>query len=268
MSKNITKSKTDNSWKVWPKSDYYGDVYFKRAIGELPEMESSKSLVKIMENVFEPGMSILDVGCGAGHYYRTFLKTWGESVKYYGLDATEHYIKLAKRAFKDKKDRFFVGDAYNLRFVDSSFDIVISCNLLLHLPSIFKPIKECMRVAKKCVIFRMLVGNSTYIIKQVRNRNDGEWFDVDPADELDDDGNPRIYNFFNIYSREYILGCIKRVKNNCKVEFIEDLNFNKEAIMKSHTSEFKGKFRTTKIVDGRQVVDNIICDWYFIKITF
>lgn len=157
---------------------------------------------------------------------------------------------------------------YNLNFEDNTFDIVISCNLLLHLPGIFKPIKECMRIAKKCVIFRMLVGDSTYIVKQVRNRNHGKEFDVDPADELDEEGNPRISNFFNIYNRDYILGCIKRVKKNCKVEFIEDLNFNKNAIMRSYKDDFKGKLGATRIIDGRQVVDDIICRWHFIKITF
>lgn len=73
MGKDINRSKTD-SWRLWSKCTSYGDILFKRATGELPEMESSKSLVKIMGDVFRPGVSILDVGCGAGHYYRTFLK--------------------------------------------------------------------------------------------------------------------------------------------------------------------------------------------------
>jgi len=260
-------NKNNNDWKLWPKCTSYGDLLFKRAKGELPEMESSKSLVKVMKNIFKSGMSILDVGCGAGHYYRTFLKTWSGNLEYYGVDATEYYIKLAKKAFGDMKDRFSVGDIYNLSFSDNSFDMVISCNLLLHLPSISKPINECIRVAKKYVIFRTLVGNSTYIIKQVRNKNHGKEHDVDPADELDNNGNPRIFNFFNIYSRDYITGCIKKAKKNCKVEFIEDLNFNKKAIMKSHKKEYKGRMGTTRIVDDRQVVDDIICNWNFVKIT-
>jgi len=32
------------NWRIWDKDKEYGDLFFKRAIGELPEMESSKAL--------------------------------------------------------------------------------------------------------------------------------------------------------------------------------------------------------------------------------
>ncbi len=48
----------------------YGDLFFDRATGKLPEMESSKAAAARIAALAKSGDSLLDVGCGAGHYYR------------------------------------------------------------------------------------------------------------------------------------------------------------------------------------------------------
>ncbi len=49
----------------------YGDLFFDRATGKLPEMESSKAAAARITALAKSGDSLLDVGCGAGHYYRS-----------------------------------------------------------------------------------------------------------------------------------------------------------------------------------------------------
>ena len=38
---------------------------------KLPEMESAKQLRTLIKKIYRKGMSILDVGCAAGHYYHS-----------------------------------------------------------------------------------------------------------------------------------------------------------------------------------------------------
>ena len=74
-SETITKcermSKMSNQWKVWDRDENYGDVLYKRAVGDLPEMESSKNKALLMKKYVSDNTSLLDVGCGAGHYLRS-----------------------------------------------------------------------------------------------------------------------------------------------------------------------------------------------------
>src|SRR5689334_220306 len=81
MSKETVKPER---WRVWSKDDHYGEVLYKRAIGEFPEMESSKALAKTVKGIFHPGESLLDVGCGAGHYLRSLRREIGPDILYTG----------------------------------------------------------------------------------------------------------------------------------------------------------------------------------------
>ncbi|MFC1931522.1 class I SAM-dependent methyltransferase [Chloroflexota bacterium] len=122
-----------DDWRVWKQDKFYGDLMYKRATGTLDEMESSKALCKILSHFYEKGMKVLDIGCGAGHYLRSLRLRIDENIDYTGVDATEYYVELARKAFGDAS-RFLCGDIYNLQFKANSFDIVICNNLLLHLP--------------------------------------------------------------------------------------------------------------------------------------
>ena len=44
------------------------NIYFKRAIGKLPEMETAKALTKILKKKILKNDQILDVSCASSHY--------------------------------------------------------------------------------------------------------------------------------------------------------------------------------------------------------
>jgi len=133
----------------------YRELFKLRAQGELEDMECTKSLYKIMEPIFKPGMKVLEVPAGSGHYYRK-IKELGK-MEFYGVDLDEPAIEMAKDVWKnDSNAKWFVQDASKMDFEDNFFDIVFCYNLLLHLHDYKDPMKEMFRVTKKYLIVRSL----------------------------------------------------------------------------------------------------------------
>ena len=128
----------DDKWKVWDRDEGYGQVLYKRAVGELPEMESSKKIARVLKKYITNGESVLDVGCGAGHYLKSLRREIGNNFSYTGVDATSNFINQAKKAFEnDDKSDFMLSDIYDIKLPDHSYDIVMCNNVLLHLPILF-----------------------------------------------------------------------------------------------------------------------------------
>ena len=117
----------------WHEDKKYGEVFFKRAVGEMDEMESTKSVCSVLKTIYKPGMKVLDVGCGAGHYLKGLRERVDANINYTGVDATEYYVNLAREAYQDDA-LFRVGDIFNLDFEDREFDIVMCNNVVVHLP--------------------------------------------------------------------------------------------------------------------------------------
>jgi ubiquinone/menaquinone biosynthesis C-methylase UbiE len=243
------------NWRVWDDNKKYGEVLYNRAIGKRPEMESSKAASSIIKPFMKPGFSILDVGCGAGHYLVSFKKEMGFDFSYTGLDSTSYYIDLAKKAFGRKKDTSFkVGDVYNIPFPDKSFDIVMANNLLQHLPSIAKPIDELCRVAKNQVIVRALVGNRSFRIK-----------DVNKPEIFDKDGEPENFHYYNVYSSEYVGKLLSNIPRVRRYKIIKDTNFSPRSITRA-ASEQPEAHDVTKMAAGWQVNGYILQPWAFVVI--
>ncbi len=99
----------DEKWKIWDRNPKTSELYYKRATGELDEMESSKALVKVLSDIYKPKMKVLDVGCGAGHYLRSMKTQLDSKIDYTGVDITEYSLELAKKAFGDSA-KFFKDD--------------------------------------------------------------------------------------------------------------------------------------------------------------
>lgn len=248
--------KIENNWKVWDKNINYGETLYKRAIGELPEMESSKKMAKELAKKIQNYDKVLDVGCGSGHYLRSFRREIGNDFYYTGIDATEEYIEFARKAFKsDPNSNFEVSDIYSIDIMDESYDIVTCNNVLLHLPSIEIPINELIRVGKKFILIRFLCGEHSFRIKDVNLE----------TEEYDENGEPLNYYYFNIYSKKYIQKIIEKNERVKSWSIEEDIDFDKERIRNS-ISDHKGAINATKIIGKYQVNVYILLPWSILTI--
>ena len=215
----------DDRWRTWEDTPEYGEILQKRARAQLTEMQSAIATSRQLETILTHGDSLLDVGCGVGHYYTSFKKRIPTSFTYTGADATPYYIELARETFADDRNTsFHQADIFALPFVDESFDVVNCSNVLLHLPQIEKPLTELCRVAKKHVLVRTLVGNRSFIVKEVKPIQDGH------EAEFDADCEPVAYSYFNIYSRKYVETIFRRIPGIKSVSIREDWDFDQEQI--------------------------------------
>jgi SAM-dependent methyltransferase len=91
------------------------------------------------------GEKVLDVGCNGGELLNKVVGTY--EAEGYGLDISDKTIEIAKE-HNPFQNQYIVGDAENLPYPDRSFDVVISTDVLEHVPSPQKVLSEIGRVLK------------------------------------------------------------------------------------------------------------------------
>jgi SAM-dependent methyltransferase len=241
-------------WQIWGRKPTEQErTLVDRATGNLPEMESTKQLVELISSVYQPGQKILDVGCNVGHYLRGIRRVFPD-VHYVGVDAYEHYVNKAKEIFSnDPYSSFEIKDIFNPLFPKEPSEIVYCCNVLFHLPDFRKPIENILESTKDVCFIRMLLADYTTIVKLVF------------SDEYYDDGSPKDYKFMNTWNKDYFVEYIKKLGWN--VELISD-KFNSNILQTEfQTVKTEKSDKGTRIIAGKQVVDNIICNYTWVKIT-
>jgi len=252
------------NWKIWDDNYEYGLNFYKRSIGEKDEMESSKASAKVINSIINDNDLVLDVGCGTGHYLVSIDKQVSRKFSYHGVDATKSYIELAEKAFSDSsssfrdKPKFSVEDIFNISIKDNYADIVCCNNVLLHLPSIKKPMEELWRVTKKFLVIRTLIGTESVRVKFVEEEGG-----------FDNSGEPNKFNYHNIYSQNYLNQIISKFENVKDVKYFLDEDFDKDMLgsqnFENDYSEHYKKF-VTKVVNGMQVASYLIQPWSFLII--
>lgn len=251
MEPNTNNNMKFENWQLWGKRPEDEMKYnAERIKGNLPEMESTKQLVKLVSEFYRPGMRILDVGCNVGHYLIGLRKKFPD-MEYTGVDAYEHYIRYAKDAFaNDKHAHFEVKDLFKPLFPNTPFDIVYCCNVILHLPDFRVPLKNLLSSTKHVCFVRTLLADNTSVVK------------IPEKPIFDDVGNPLDYYYYNTWQIDYFSDYVNKL--GWKVTLIKD-EFDPAPILKEHETakERKG----TRIVDGRQVIGNVIANWVWAKMT-
>jgi ubiquinone/menaquinone biosynthesis C-methylase UbiE len=257
--RRLAMSSMTGAWQVWDQATSYGHTLYRRAVGELPEMESAKKMAREVGRVFHSGDSILDVGCGAGHYLPSLRRVINTPFAYHGIDATENYVALAKKAFAGQPNaEFSVGSIFDLDLPDRSYDVVMCNNVLLHMPSIARPLSELVRVARRKVLVRFLCGQRSFIIQDVHPQADGE--------EFDSQMRPVGFHYYNIYSQAYVHRVISDLKGVESWTITPDTDYDQQRILESAT-EHGAAHDASGIAAGYQVNGYILQPWAVLEIT-
>lgn len=239
-------------WQVWGREPDVEVTLPRRATGELGEMESTKQLVKLIGDVYEPGMRILDVGCNVGHYLRG-IRRIGADVTYRGVDAYEHVINKARQIFKDDRHASFdVKDIHQPLYPDHQYDIVYCCNVILHLPFFKKPVKNLLdSTSEVCFIRTLLSEHPTTISRHCRDNL------------FDDDGNPIEWAYQNTYNVEFFADHVHGLGYD--IEYIAD-EFDPSVLQDEH-KRLKRNHGTRIVGTGVQADGNVLFHWKWAKIT-
>jgi ubiquinone/menaquinone biosynthesis C-methylase UbiE len=117
----------------------------------LSEQAHRETLARLCSRHIQPGMTVLEVGCGTGLVYGHLVPDVVSGDDYTGVDIAAPMLALARERYP--AGRFEHGDAYNLHFADASFEVVVCFEVLGHLPDIGGVIAELARVARLKVLF-------------------------------------------------------------------------------------------------------------------
>ena len=108
--------------------------------------------------------SVLDVGCGVGHWGMLLNNVLPEAATVVGIDRESVWVEEAQARAKSAKldDRYTYqeGDADMIPFPDESFDMVTCQTLLIHVADIRRTVNEMCRVLKHGGILVVIEPNN------------------------------------------------------------------------------------------------------------
>jgi 2-polyprenyl-6-hydroxyphenyl methylase/3-demethylubiquinone-9 3-methyltransferase len=107
----------------------------------------------------EDGVSVLDIGCGAGFLANALAR---EGLRVTGIDASESSLAVAARFDETKSVRYERHDARALPFPDGSFGVACAMDVLEHVEEPRALIAEASRVLKPGGLFFFHTFNRTF----------------------------------------------------------------------------------------------------------
>ena len=93
----------------------------------------------------QPGMKVLDVGCGTGESTR-FLTNFYPDLEVEGLDLSPGMLEIARRL--DSISNYFEGDVCSIERPDATYDLVITAFTFRNFPDKQTSLEEMLRVLR------------------------------------------------------------------------------------------------------------------------
>ena len=125
--------------------------------------ELEKHLLHKLLRTLDGVKTVLDVGCGTGHFTRWFQELGYNAV---GLDSSPEMLAEARR--RDAIS-YQIGDAQDLPFAAQSFDVVALITTLEFVANPAKALSEAIRVARRGLLLGVLNHRSLLTWKHRRS---------------------------------------------------------------------------------------------------
>jgi ubiquinone/menaquinone biosynthesis C-methylase UbiE len=120
-------------------------------IDDLP-LWSAPFGLKLLEMIkMHPGMTVLDIGCGAGFPAFEIAGRLGGSSRVFAMDPWDRALEraeLKKRVYGVANLELVKGNAEEMPFDDDYFDLIVSNNGINNVEDMKRTISECQRVAR------------------------------------------------------------------------------------------------------------------------
>lgn len=132
--------------------------------GRRADMLERELLGKLLE-AFPSARSVLEIGCGTGHFTRWMVDRGLHAV---GLDVSEAMLNEARRL---GGPQYLSGDAHALPFADRSHDLTALITTLEFLADPARALAEAVRVARQGVLLGVL---NRWSVLTLRYRSSGK----------------------------------------------------------------------------------------------
>ena len=100
--------------------------------------------VKMLSSHLKPGMTVLELGCGAGYFTQELVRSGADIV---AIDVSPELLEIARSNGSAPNVQYQLGNAYELTYDDAVFDSVVGSSVLHHL-EIEKALRDVYRVLK------------------------------------------------------------------------------------------------------------------------
>ena len=190
---------------IWEHTKGYTRSVADRSAGRELEMDSVAQARELLAARLEPGASVLDVGCGAGHLWRS-VRDLG--IEYHGIDPYRRAIEIGRSTLVHDglpADRLRVLSVEDLP-VDERYDAVVSLSTLLYAPDWRLPLDAMACAARRLLVIRSSFGERT----EVRYL----------PDVLLEPGFEQMHAYFSVFGRAEVSDFLQA--DGFQVEWVED----------------------------------------------
>ena len=191
---------------IWEHTKAYTRSAVARSGGLEAELDSARQAQGILAARLQPGESVLDVGCGAGHLWRSLAD---QRVEYHGIDAHRRAIEIGRLTLADTglpPSRLRTLAIEDLP-PDERYDAVVSLSTLLYAPDFRLPLEAMARAARRVLVVRSSFGE----------RTDVRYL----PDVLLEPGFEKLNAYFSIFARGDVEDFLRT--EGFRVEWIEDV---------------------------------------------